>query len=305
MIINSSWLATSSVPSAIAYLASFAVLLAGSITDLKTREVPDFVNYGFIISGASLSLLFSIIYSDYSFIINSAIGLLVFFGIAYIMFYAGQWGGGDSKMLMGIAAMIGIDIFFRKEQFLLGFLINVLLVGAVYGLIWSAFLAFKNRKTFRKELEKILSQNNVVRIKRILLIAMLALSALLFAAYEKSFFDKKGFFLLLSLAFLVLTTFYLWVFVRAIEKSAMYKLVEPSILTEGDWIVNDVYVGGKYVCGPKDLGIEKNQIKKLVDFHKRGKVGKILIKEGIPFVPSFLIAFAVTLFFGNAMMWIV
>ncbi|MBI2656261.1 hypothetical protein HYX03_00805, partial [Candidatus Woesearchaeota archaeon] len=111
--------------------------------------------------------------------------------------------------------------------------------------------------------------------------------------------------LILSLAFLILTTFYLWIFVKAIEKSAMNKLVEPSKLTEGDWIVNDVFVGKKYICGPKDLGIEKRQIKKLIGFYRQGKIKKILIKEGIPFVPSFLIAFIVTLIFGSPLMWLI
>ena len=84
----------------------------------------------------------------------------------------------------------------------------------------------------------------------------------------------------------------------------MYRLVEPVKLTEGDWIVNDVYVGRQYICGPKDLGIEKRQIRKLVEYYKKGKVKRILIKEGIPFVPSFLIAFIITFLFGNALMWI-
>ena len=111
--------------------------------------------------------------------------------------------------------------------------------------------------------------------------------------------------LILSLAFLILVTFYLWVFTKAIEKSCMYKLVQPTRLTEGDWIVEDIRVYGKYVAGPKDLGISKNQIKKLVQFYKQGKIKKILIKEGIPFVPSFFIAFIVTLIFGNPLLWFI
>ena len=289
----------------IVYLLSFAALLTGSITDLKTREVPDFVNYGFIISGIALNLLFSVIYSDFSFIIHSIVGLGIFFGIAWVMFYAGQWGGGDSKMLMGLGAMIGIDVFFKKPQFLLDFFINALFIGAIYGLLWSIFLAFKNKKKFWKEFKKISSENNVIKLKKIVLIFILAILILLFITYEKNFFIKKVFFMLLSLAFLILTTFYLWLFVKAIEKSSMYKLAEPSRLTEGDWIVNDVYVGRQYICGPKDLGINKKQIKKLINFYKIGKVKKILIKEGIPFVPSFLIAFVVALVFGNMLMWVV
>ena len=96
-----------------------------------------------------------------------------------------------------------------------------------------------------------------------------------------------------------LTTFYVWIFVKSIEKSSMYKLVEPNKLTEGDWIVKDVYINKQYITGPKDLGIEKKQIKLLIEAYKRKKIGKVLIKEGIPFVPSFLIAFIITFVIGN------
>src|SRR3989338_10189237 len=113
------WLSSGFLPNGITYSLAFAVLAVGSITDLKTREVPDWVNYGLIISGIGLNLLFSVIYSSWSFIISSIAGLGVFFAISYIMFYTGQWGGGDSKMLMGIGAAIGIGLPFR-QQFLFG-----------------------------------------------------------------------------------------------------------------------------------------------------------------------------------------
>jgi len=291
------WLDGNLLPSVITYSLSFIALFIGSITDLKTREVPDWVNYGLIFSGLGLNLLFSIIYSNSSFIINSILGLAIFFGIAYIMFYMGQWGGGDSKILMGLGAMIGIDVGFKTPQFLLGFFINALFAGAVYGLLWSIYLAVKNRKKFSREFTKILSDKNVVKAKKF----MLAILVLLLAGF---FFAKMYYMkiFVMSLALILLTTFYLWIFVKAIEKSAMYKLMEPSKLTEGDWIVNDVFVNKKYICGPKDLGIDKKQIKLLVEFYKKRKIKKILVKEGIPFVPSFLIAFIVTFIFGNPLM---
>ncbi len=280
-------------PAAVAYAASFIALLIGSVTDLKTREVPDWLNYGLVISGVGLNFLFSAIYSDSSFMINSIIGLLVFFGIAYIMFYAGQWGGGDSKILMGLGAMIGIDASF-KTQFLLWFFINALLIGVVYGLLWSIFLVIKNKKKFSREFIKISSEKNIAKAKKGVLAGLILLLAVFFIV--DLYYVKM---LVLSFAFLILATFYLWIFVKAIEKSAMYKLVEPSKLTEGDWIVNDVFVGRQYICGPKDLGIGKRQIRKLIELYKKGKVRKILIKEGIPFVPSFFIAFVITLIWGN------
>ena len=293
------WLNVYSAPPIIAYSLSFIALLIGSITDLKTREVPDWLNYGLIISGISLNMLFSAIYSDSSFAINSIVGLLILFGIAYIMFYAGQWGGGDSKMLMGLGAMIGVDVGFEAPQFLAGFFINALFAGAIYVLSWSIFLAIKNKGKFVNEIRKILSIKKIILIKKIT-IFIVALG-IIFSLLAPLFFVKL---LMLSFALIIALTFYLWVFVKAIEKSAMYKLVEPSRLTEGDWIVKDIYVNNQYICGPKDLGIEKKQIKKLIEFYRKGKVKKILIKEGIPFVPSFFIAFVVTFVIGNPMMFL-
>lgn len=292
------WLGAGIVPLAITYSLAFAALLAGSITDLKTREVPDWVNYGLVISGVALNALFSAVYFDPHFIVNSLAGLLIFFIIAYLMFQFGQWGGGDSKMLMGIGAAIGIELSFT-QQFLFGFFINAMLAGAIYGLLWSIMLAVKNRKKFSREFGKGLLNKSAIKIKKIMLggLILMAISLFLIKQYPVKV-------LILSLAFLALVTFYLWIFVKAIEKSAMYKLVEPARLTEGDWIINEVYVGKQYICGPKDLGIGKSQIRKLVEFYKKGKVKRILIKEGIPFVPSFLIAFIVTFMFGNALMWI-
>ena len=88
-------------------------------------------------------------------------------------------------------------------------------------------------------------------------------------------------------------------FVKSVENSSMYKYVTPNKLTEGDWIAKEIKIDGKYISGPKDLGIEKKQINQLINFWKKGKIKKILIKEGMPFIPSFFIAFIITLIYGN------
>ena len=168
------------VPLSITYSISFIALLAGSITDLKTREVPDWLNYGLILSGIGLNLLFSAIYSNPSFILNSILGLTILFGVAYIMFYAGQWGGGDSKMIMGLGAMLGIDLSFKSEQFITGFLINALFAGALYGLLWSLYLVFKNKKRFLKEFKSELSKDSIIKVKKIIMITLILGLVLLF-----------------------------------------------------------------------------------------------------------------------------
>ena len=293
------WTNTELIPFLIKFSIAFIVLLYGSITDLKTREVPDWINYGLIISGVALNGIFSAILSDWSYIIQSAIGLAIFFCIGWLMFYAGQWGGGDSKMLMGLGAMIGLNIKFDEPQFLAGFLINAMLVGAIYGLLWSMIIAAKNWKKFRINLSKVSKEKKIVVVKKIILtIVIIAAFSVLFV---NDYMTKTA---LLGMALIIAISFYLWISIRAVEKISMLKYVEPMKLTEGDWIVKDIVYNGKKIVGPKDLGIEKNQIKILIGLYKKGKIRKVLIKEGIPFVPSFFLAFIVTLIFGN-LIWMI
>ncbi|MCP3686704.1 MAG: prepilin peptidase [bacterium] len=279
------------------YAIVLLALIVGSYTDMKTREVPDWLNYSLIGVGIGVNALLSIIESDWSYIIGSAIGVTVCTGIALLMFYAGQWGGGDSKLLIGLGALLGFTIvfeppFFRADDILVAFFVNIAFVGFFYALLWSSYLALRNFRKFWKELKKnIKAYRKWTRI--MLVISILAIPAVMFIP---DFFIRLA---IVTLVILCLSTLYIWFFVKSVENSSMYKLVEPTALTEGDWIAKDVKVGKKRICGPKDLGIEKKQIAQLIQLRKRGKVKKILIKEGIPFVPSFLLSFIVSLAFGN------
>lgn len=278
--------------------AGVIALLIGSYSDLKTREVPDWVNYGLIAFGLGSRLIYSLAAFDWSYIIEGVLGLLLFLVLAYMMFYAGQWGGGDSKMMMGMGALIGLR--FSWFDFSLSFLVNILLVGAIYGLLWSIFLAARNWHKFRKEVKSIIRKPRMIMIRKIFILS--AAVMIILAFFVRDFYAKLILFVFVAF---YLATFYLWVFIRAIERTCMLKLVEPERLTEGDWIAKDVVVEGKKICGPKDLGIEMRQIRQLIKLKKQRKIKKILIKEGIPFVPSFLLAFIVTFLFGNLFLLLV
>lgn len=280
----------------ITYGTAFIILGAGSYTDLKTREVPDWINYGLISIGLFLGLLFSVFFNDYSFIIRSILGLGISFALAWAMFYSGQWGGGDSKMLMGLGAVLGMTIKDFMDNFMVSFFINMLFVGAAYGLIFSIYLALRKKKKFIAEYKKISKEKRIDKIRKYLLILMVLVTILFIFVNDHMFRFLSG-----SLLIVIVLSFYLWVFVKVVEKACMYKYVNPSSLTEGDWIAKDVKIGGKVITGPKDLGIEKKKIRRLINLYNKGKVKKILIKEGIPFVPSFFLSFIVTYFFGNLM----
>lgn len=271
-------------------------LTVASYTDLKTREVPDWLNYSLVSAGLGLGLIYSLIFWQWSYILNSLAGFLIFLGFALLMFYAGQWGGGDSKMLMGLGALIGLDLSFSKFPFLVNFLFNLVVIGGIFGIIWSLALAFKRWRKFKKEFANVLGKK-MFRVIRTCLLAGSLILILLFLFFIK----RMEIFLLVFLLFVFLV-YYLFAFVKAVEKACMFKFVKPKQLTEGDWIVKNVFIEGKKITGPKDLGISKKQIAKL---RKLSPDRDILIKEGIPFVPSFLVAFIITWIFGNLMFLVV
>jgi len=279
-------------------VSSIAViaLIIGSITDIKTREVPDWLNFSLIPLALGIRLIASLASNDYSFIISGLIGFVSFFLLALFMFYTGQWGGGDSKMLMGIGALVGLE--FNLNTTLISFLVNVVIVGSLYGLFWSMILVFQNRNKFFKEFKKMI--NSIKLLQRIILTIFLILIA-------GSLLIDSIVLKMLVISFLVVLyfSFYLILFVKIVEKSCMLKYVNPTEVTEGDWIVKDIYIGKEFISGPKDLGIEKKQLNKLIAYYKKGKIKKVLIKIGIPFVPSFLIAYIMTLMLGNLLLYLI
>ena len=84
-----------------------------------------------------------------------------------------------------------------------------------------------------------------------------------------------------------------------INKFVKFCAICASIALRELFFTIDIIVDGEHICGPKDLGIELKQINKLKKLQSHGKINKILIKEGIPFVPSFLAAYITILLFGN------
>jgi Flp pilus assembly protein protease CpaA len=264
-------------------------LIIGTYTDLRIREVPDWLNYGLIFVGFGLRVIFTLAYEDPGYIIQGILGFAVFFVIALIMFYAGQWGGGDSKMVMGLGALIGLEL--SLDAFLVSFIINIVIFGAVFGLLFSVYLAAVNFKQFSKEFNKRFNEKK--KQKWFVWIGTIAL--LLVSIFVPAYIKVP----VVVLAGILLVSFYVFIYLKAVENSSMIRWVKPENLTEGDWVVEDVVVAGKRICGPKDLGLEMPQIKKLIRLKKQKKIKKVLIKYGIPFVPSFLIAFIATYFWGN------
>jgi len=272
------------------FIIALAMLIVGSYTDLKTREVPDWLNFTGIIVAAGVRLLQALAESSWQPLIEGVFGFVVFFAIACTMYYLGQWGGGDAKMLMALGALLGLQI--DINHFMVGFTVNALFVGGLYGLVWCIIMAITHWKGVHEELEKMYEIHSVKVFK---LFTYVAAVIVLLLAY----FSEELRWAFLVLAGLLMALFHLWILIRAVEIKGMIKRRKISELTEGDWVTRVIKHKGKFICGPKDLGLTKKQIKLL----KRHGFKSISIKEGIPFIPSFLITFVATYFIGNVLIY--
>jgi len=277
----------------IAVISALLVMLVASITDFQKREVADMINYGLFFSAIALRLLYSAITQNPLVILDGIIGFAITLAIALSMFYTGQWGGGDSKMIMGLGVLFGLKLIpfnglLIFNSTLISFIINAFIAGSIFGLVWSLVTAFKDWKKFIVSWKKTTKDAKTIKRIFIIIALLLIIAGLIF---------KEVRLLLILIALLFLMTIYMYIFAKSVEKGSMVKMLAPSKVTEGDWIDKDVKYKGKYLCGPKDLGISKKQITLL----KKHKIRRVPVKIGIPFIPSFLLGFIITLLFGNLM----
>jgi len=275
-------------------LIALIYLIFASVSDIKTREVPDWLSYSLIITGLGLRAFYSIESKEIMYFLYGLIGGGIFLGIGLLMYYCKQWGGGDVKLMSALGVIFGSapKISFLNPNLDLPFLavlfINILFVGALYGLIWSFILFLNNRKIVWDKFKKLFGMKEF-RTRRILFYAFS------FILIIMSFFFENSFrIMFLILAFLMFILYYVLIFVKAVDDCCMIKEISTSRLTEGDWILKNVYYGGKMLYNPERLGLTEKYLEKL----KKYKI-KVLVKEGIPFVLSFLMGLIISLILGN------
>ncbi len=277
----------------ILFTLALSALILATIFDTKTKEIPNWLTYNFIILALTINLIYSILQNNYIFILKSALGFGFFFLIGNLMYYTQQWGGGDAKLVMGLGAAI-----YTYPQFLLNYFsanltipfifilfINILIIGAVYSIIWSAYLMYKNFNQFTKTLKiKLKKTKNLQKI--ILLIPLILILLSLTTNLPKI--------LLITFAVLITILLYLLISIKTIDEICMYITKPISKITEGDWLPKPIHHKGEIIIKSKAEGLTKKDIALL----KKLKIKKILIREGIPFVLSILIAFIISIIFG-------
>ncbi len=88
------------------YVLGAVLLSIATITDIRTREVPDWLSYGFILIGLVINTVFSLVFTDVSFILFSVTMSCFSFITMYILWRFGIFGGGDVKLLTALSSVI-------------------------------------------------------------------------------------------------------------------------------------------------------------------------------------------------------
>ena len=78
-------------------LITLIALVIATITDIKKREVPDFLSYSLLSIVIFSKTLQALIEKSLIPVIYAIIGFAIYFILALIMYYTKQWGGGDGK----------------------------------------------------------------------------------------------------------------------------------------------------------------------------------------------------------------
>lgn len=267
------------------------ILTVSSIHDIKSREVPDLLSWGLVIVALAIRGLFSFAFG-WEMIVSGIIGFAVCFAISLLLYYSGQWGGADSKLLAGMGAVMGVDFLFTRletmgfsQNFeLLGFVILLLICGAIYSLIWSVGLAIMNKDHFINEF-RLLFYDSLGYFKAALIVFVLGI--ILGIARHWIF---------LSFALIIILSYFLFVGIVAVERSSFVKKREIPKLVEGDWLAEKVTGNKGDTIYPKTL--DESDLKKLNHWFSKCKVKQVVIKEGVPFVPAFWIAYILLLLQG-------
>ncbi|KZX15413.1 type IV leader peptidase family protein [Methanobrevibacter cuticularis] len=96
--------------------------IIAALFDLKEGIIPNKLTYSLIAFGITINIIFSWIYGDISYTVNSLLLGVIIFVTSYFLWKLRLWGGGDVKLITGIAFALPINpILFKWKLFSVNF----------------------------------------------------------------------------------------------------------------------------------------------------------------------------------------
>lgn len=260
----------------IIFLLSIALvwIIFASVEDIKKREVSNWLNFSLVIFVLGFRFFYSFFSAEtFNFFYQGLIGFGIFFVLGNVFYYARVFAGGDAKLMIALGAILSLsNDFFVNIGFFICFLFLFFVVGAFYGLIISSYLTLTHFKNFQKEFKKQFEK----RKNFVLIFLIIGIGIFGFGFWNSLFFVLGAMIFFLP---------YFYVYAKAIDEVCMVKKVNVDKLTEGDWLYENIKIGNKIIKSDWN-GLTKKDLELL-----KKKSMKVKIRQGIPFIPVFLISF--------------
>lgn len=180
----------------------------------------------------------------------------------------------------GVSLSVGAVSVGVAELFLPGYLLWIFICGAVWGVAVLLYLAYKNRG-----LVTFTGSERVLIYAGLLFGMGIVGGVVVFDVIVPGLVVVLGALVALSPLVLVIS--------RRLEGVLFRREVDPSGLVLGDWLAEDIVVDGVVIIATSNPGLSERQIDELRDLWNRKVFSRIVIKDGIAFVPAFLFALIV------------
>ena len=259
----------------------FFIMLAGSaaagLWDLFTTEVPDEIPVLMSAAGIFFWLIYSLATENMMPLFMSLSFGTILLAAGMLLYRKGQWGGADALVLAAIGYSMPL-------KFTADFVVNMVLVGSAYMVVYALALGIKNRKVFGLFFQDIKENKGMVIGLPAAFLAFLA--AMAYISYAFFGYARTSGMLNTFLLVVFLTLF--WRYGKIIESHVFRKKIPSSKLREGDVVEGMIW-----------RGLTQKEIMKI-----RKQKRFVVVKEGVRFVPAFSLALIATMLWGNLMLFI-
>ncbi len=250
-------------------------IIVASMQDLKRREVDNWLNLFLLISSFVYVFYGAVLTRDFDIIFHAGFLLLVMFIVMNLLYYGRVFAGGDAKLLFSMTVFF-MGLTFIESVVNIGiFVLFLMISGSFYGLAYSGVLWFNNRKKVNVEMKRVAQGLGI----KYWILGPVVLMLLGFVN-----------FLFFLVGILLFVFPFLYVFAKGLENVSMIREVSGKELREGDWLVKNIMLRKSEVGGRRVIKADWNGLS-LEDVESLKGRRKVLIKEGLPFVPAFLFAF--------------
>lgn len=253
-----------------------------SFEDLRIREVPFLLSHLTLVAGVSFAALDAARNAALAPLAESVLGALAGFALGYALYAAKQWGGGDVILLAAAGAFIGFNPWLPAG--FIGYVFLTFTLGSLYGLVW----VFAQALSQRDAVIAAVPRPSLIRAG---LLAGVVLGGVAVALAITDSLLLAG--LVADFALLAVAGVAIYMFRHADDVLTVWER-SVEALVPGDWLAETVVVDGERL-GDGGGGISHDDINAL----RRSDRDTVRVVYGVPFVPSFFVAYAAWLWLGE------